>query len=143
MQVFIIGSVLDTAKILDKRRLNKQIIECNQILNALLNGAKAWANHPCVLQYHGHEQWLQKYMQCLQSYKDNNINDCIRLSEECELIKPSFHKIDYFNQMKRRLFTKDNLYYSQWINLGISEENWYWDNINKTFIKYKNGKRIK
>lgn len=41
MQVFIIGSPLSTARALDKRRLNKQIIECEQILSAL-NGAKAW-----------------------------------------------------------------------------------------------------
>lgn len=28
MQVFIIGSPYETAKVLDKKRLNKQIIEC-------------------------------------------------------------------------------------------------------------------
>jgi hypothetical protein len=38
MQVFIVGSPLETAKALDNRRLNKQIIECQQILDAL-NGA--------------------------------------------------------------------------------------------------------
>ena len=35
MQVFIIGSLLDTAMCLDKKRLNKQIIECQQILKAI------------------------------------------------------------------------------------------------------------
>ena len=30
MNVFIIGTPLETAKILDKRRFNKQIIECKQ-----------------------------------------------------------------------------------------------------------------
>lgn len=35
MQIFIVGSILETAKALDKRRLNKQIIECKQILAAI------------------------------------------------------------------------------------------------------------
>ena len=32
MQVFIIGSPFETAKCLDSKRLNKQIMECGQIL---------------------------------------------------------------------------------------------------------------
>ena len=35
MQVFIIGTPFETAKSLDKKRLNKQIIECKQILKAI------------------------------------------------------------------------------------------------------------
>lgn len=54
MQVFIVGSPLETAMALDSARLRKQIIETQQILDAL-NGAKAWSNHPCVLQYKGYE----------------------------------------------------------------------------------------
>lgn len=57
MQVFIIGNALETAMILDNRRLNKQIIECQQILNAL-SGNKAWSDHPCTLQYKEYEDWL-------------------------------------------------------------------------------------
>ena len=34
MQVFIIGTPLETARVLDNKRLNKQIIECGQILDA-------------------------------------------------------------------------------------------------------------
>ena len=32
MQVFIIGTPFETAESLDKKRLNKKIIECKQIL---------------------------------------------------------------------------------------------------------------
>ena len=35
MQVFIIGSVYNTAKALDPKRLNKQILECSQLLSAI------------------------------------------------------------------------------------------------------------
>lgn len=33
MQIFIIGTPFETAKALDRKRLNKQIIECQQILD--------------------------------------------------------------------------------------------------------------
>ena len=61
MQVFIIGSVIDTALSLDKKRFNKQIIEVIQIINALRGETKAWRNHPCTLQYRHHEDWLRLY----------------------------------------------------------------------------------
>ena len=69
MQVFIVGSPLETARAMagDTRRYNKQIIEVRQILDAL-NGAKAWSNHPCVLQYRGREEWLRAYKECLEWY---------------------------------------------------------------------------
>ena len=60
MQVFIVGSPLETARALSKRHLNNQINEASIIL-AALNGAKAWSNHPCVLQYRGREEWLRAY----------------------------------------------------------------------------------
>ena len=72
MNVFIVGSPLETAKALDKRRLNKQIIECNQIFNAM-HGEKFWRNHPCTLQYMEHEDWLIYYTLCLENYKQGNV----------------------------------------------------------------------
>lgn len=43
--------------------------------------------------------------------------------------------------MKRRLYTKDKIFYQVWKNLGESDENWYY--INDSIVKYKGGKRIK
>lgn len=40
MQVFIVGSPIETAMALDKKRLNKQIIETRQIIDAIC-GKKA------------------------------------------------------------------------------------------------------
>lgn len=147
MQVFIIRSPFETAKVLDKRRLNKQIIECHQILDAL-NGAKAWSNHPCVLQYKEHKNWLELYTYCLETYyasiRNENANDMLFLSKEWSEksfeYKPVFHTEEYFNQMKRRLYTKDNLFYKQWKNLGESDINWYY--VDNEWRYYKNGKRI-
>lgn len=142
MQVFIIGSVFETAQTLDKRRLHKQIIECQQILDALEGTGKGWFNHPIVKMYRGHEKWLRTYMWCLEEYHNEN-SDVLMLmhyNNFCENNKPSFLTEDYFNQMKRRLYTKDNEFYSQWKDLGESEVNWYY--VDNEWIYYKNGKKV-
>ena len=139
MQVFIIGSPLETAEAMfgDTKRFNKQIIECHQILDAL-NGAKAWSNHPVVLQYRGYEVWLKLYTEILSSYRDG---DCL-LAEIADFVAvaPKFHTKEFLTQMKRRLYTKNPTYYSQWSNLGTSDENWYF--VDGVMRKYVNGKRI-
>lgn len=149
MQVFIVGSPLETAMALDNRRLNKQIIECGQILDAL-NGAKAWSNHPCVLQYWKHQEWLKQYMYCLQHYADYKNPKCEGFhrdyaelhSAKANFMRPIWHTKEYFDQMKRRLYTKNPEHYKQWESLGCSDENWYWSPTENKFIKYVNGKRI-
>lgn len=140
MQVFIVGSPLETAKALDKLRLNKQIIECKQILDAL-KGRKAWSNHPCVLQYKSKEgyDWLLDYLYCLKCYKEGLYKLAREFSDQA--FKPNFHTEEYYNQMKRRLYTKNKENYSQWAYLGESEENWYF--VDGKWRKYINGKRIK
>lgn len=149
MQVFIVGTPQETAIFLDERRLNKQIIETQQILDAL-NGKKAWSNHPCVLQYRGHQEWLMSYKECLVARRngkswespDGGFYDMRDASRFCEAVKPPFHTQEYFDQMKRRLYTKNPEHYKQWEYLGTSLENWYWSQEEKKFIKYVNGKRI-
>ena len=154
MQVFIVGTPLDTAMALDAKRLNKQIVECSQILDAL-NGKKVWRNHPCVLQYRGYEEWLWIYKEVLYEYYlyAHNNNATETLKEDCfDLFvywnnkaveyTPPFHTQEYFDQMKRRLYTKNPEHYKQWEHLGTSLENWYWSQEENKFIKYINGKRI-
>lgn len=137
MQVFIIGSPLETAKALDDLRLNKQIIECHQILDAL-NGAKAWSNHPVVLQYRGYEEWLKLYTFVLEEYRNGNYS--VAEAIDSVMVPPPFHDEEFFNQMKRRLYTKNPHHYSQWSYLGTSQENFYF--VDGVMRKYINGKRI-
>lgn len=139
MQVFIVGNPLYTAMALDSRRLNKQVIECKQILDAL-NGAKAWSKHPCTLQYRGHELWLRNYMKCLDCYQRGDIFSAELFSGACDCIRPPFHTGEYFKQMKRRLYTKDPVHYEQWARLGESEDSWYF--VDGEWRIYRNGKRI-
>ena len=53
------------AQVLDNRRLNKQILECYQVLNVLSNDdpKAAWRNHPAVKMWRGHEFALYNYVQ--------------------------------------------------------------------------------
>lgn len=142
MQVFIVGSVLETAKALDSRRLNKQIIECRQIIDAIQGTGKGWFNHPVVKMYEDHTNWLRCYMWCLEEYQKKQ-SDALMLmhyNKYCEENKPDFLNDAFFTQMKRRLYTKDNKYYKQWADLGESEENWYF--VDGEWRKYIKGKRI-
>lgn len=141
MQVFIIGSPYETAMFLDKKRLNKQIVECIQMLKALEGLSKGWRNHPCTIQYDKHRYWLWVYMLCLAAYREEQYFNSILFSEVCERYKPEFHTDEYFEQMKRRLYTKDKEHYSYWSELGESNENWYW--VDNQWKKYLNGKIVK
>ena len=58
----------ESAKVLDNKRLNKQILEGYQILNVLRNDPRAgWRNHPAVKMWRGHEKALLEYvMTCVR-----------------------------------------------------------------------------
>lgn len=139
MQVFIVGSPLETAKALSKRHLNNQINEAKIIL-AALNGAKAWKNHPAVLQYRGYEKWLGYYATCLALYARGDDTMARVYSNLADNVRPKWHSDEYYDQMKRRLFEKDEEHYKQWANLGKSLDNWYY--IDGKFVKYRNGRKV-
>lgn len=142
MNVFITNiSPLETAKNLDKRRLFKQIIESIQILDALEGRSEAWRNHPATLQYAEHIDWLKAYSECLLTYREGFTTRANKADKTAQLLTPAFHNEDFFNQMKRRLFTKDPEHYAQWSDLGTSDENWYWSPAEGKIIRYVNGKR--
>lgn len=140
MNVFIIGSPLQTAMALDKKRLNKQIVECRQILSALKGETTAWRNHPATLQYKGHERWLGNYLACLLRYRAGEIERAKTSDMVCKACTPEFHTLGYFQQMKRRLYTKNPEFYSDWAYLGTSEVNWYF--VEGEWRYYVKGKRV-
>lgn len=141
MNVFIVGSPLETAMALDSRRLNKQIIECNQILDAIHGKTKAWANHPVTLMYKHQIIWLLAYMGCLKAVINGDRRDAYVQNEISNVWRPCLHTQEYFDQMKRRLYTKDKVHYSQWDDLGESQQNWYF--VGGAWRIYENGKRVK
>lgn len=143
MQIFITGSPFETAKALDKKRLSKQIIEAKQVLKAVNGESKAWEKHPVVKMYRdpGAVLYLKGYLLILENYRDGKMFMIRFLNKIIYAIRPDFHTEEYYDQMKRRLYTKDNAHYAQWASLGQSEVNWYYDPETHSWLYYKNKKR--
>lgn len=78
MQTFLPASDFATcAKILDSKRLNKQILEGYQILNVNSGKSKTggWKNHPAVLMWKNHEGSLLIYIkEMIKEAKIRGIN---------------------------------------------------------------------
>lgn len=155
MQVFVpYPEPLKCAQVLDARRLNKQIIECRQILAAIRGESNAWRNHPCVKMYATHVYWLECYQHCLECYKsyqdlchtdfDEAMQD-LRLAEEwsddANAIRPEFLTDEFVDHHKVRLYTKSHKDYMQFCTLGTSDINRYF--VDGEWLYYRNGKQIK
>lgn len=76
---FVIGSLEYICEALDKKRLNKQKVEANQILKASMGLTKGWVNHPAVLMWKGYSNALKYYFNeitnaCIRRGFKNNMN---------------------------------------------------------------------
>lgn len=82
MQTFVTYSDLkESARCLDSKRLNKQILETKQIYDTIVNNKKAWSNHPAVNMWRGceigllfygkvhYEEWQERYVLGLRGGK--------------------------------------------------------------------------
>ena len=143
MQVFVVGSPLETAMALDPKRLRSQIREEYVILSAIHGESKGWSHHPVTLMYSepNSVRWLQMYADILEGYSSGSTG-VIEADREAREITPVFHTEKFLTQMKRRLYTKKPEHYKQWASLGESLRNIYWSPSEKRFIEYENGKRI-
>ena len=141
MQVFVVGSPLETAMALDKARLRKQIIECHQILAAIHGEGKGWHHHPVVLIYSepNSVRWLQMYADILEGYLAG-YTGLIEADRKAREITPVFHTEKFLTQMKRRLYTKNPEHYKQWAEFGESQDNYYWSPSQQKWLVYRNGK---
>ena len=141
MQVFIVGSIYNTVVVLDRKRRHKQWVEIQQII-AAINGKKAWGNHPCTIQYKEYKYWLLLYRTVIEFINMDMHSSAKNISQKAEKFKPKWHCEEYFNQMKKRLYTKDKEHYKCFESYGESNCNWYWSQEENKFIKYIDGKRI-
>lgn len=117
---------------LDSKRLNKQILECYQILNVLSGRSKGngWKNHPAVLMWKNFEKGLWHYtMHMVEEASrrgiktENNLKNLTYLHDQCWEdwggTAPSFWSNE--NEIMRvitthraNLFKKDPLYYVEY-----------------------------
>lgn len=143
MQVFVVGSPLETAMALDPKRIRSQIREAHIILNAIHGEGKGWIHHPVVLMYSepNSVRWLSMYADILEGYLAG-YTGLERADREAKAITPEFHTEKFLTQMKRRLFSKDPEHYKQWAELGTSEDNFYWSPTRRAWLMYRNGKLL-
>lgn len=150
MQVFIpYSSPIDVAECLDRKRLNKQIIEAGQIIDAIFGYGKGWFNHPVVKMYKNDVGWLRNYYHCLLYYQKflstNKKNEnyyalALEYNFRAMNCRPKFITEELCIAHRRRLYTKNKQHYKQFANLGESEVNIYY--VDGEYVKYVNGKRI-
>lgn len=155
MQVFVpYASPFNVAQCLDARRLNKQVIECRQILAAIRGESNAWKNHPVVKMYRDHAEWLEYYMFCLECSMEESkmaASDeydemdelgklAIEWSNKADAIRPPFLTEEFCAQHRNRLYTKDPEFYN-FPDAEVSHENWYV--VDGELLCYEYGKIIK
>lgn len=145
MQIFIpYPQPIEVARCLDKRRLNKQIIEAKQIISAIVKTDRgqvtAWASHPVVKMYRGNTEWLQLYTDCLEYYRDGREDIAIHLSNQADRCRPKWMTEALCNTHKRRLVEKDREFYKKFWLYGISSINYYV--VDGKVLGYSNGKYI-
>lgn len=130
-----------TAEVLDNRRLNKQILECYQILNVLSNPdpRAGWRNHPAVKMWRGHEFSLFGYVMVmveeaktrgiktdkneenLWNLHANNFDQWGTTPPEWWGNKKQMNRITTTH--KANLYKKDPLYYWHFVNAVESKNN--------------------
>ena len=141
MQIFLpYPEPIMVARCLDKKRLNKQIIECDNIINAITGKSTAWKNHPVVHMYSNHLDFIFNYKLCLDCYRKGDTTKALIYNKYACSAIPSFITNDFCNQHKRRLYTKDSVHYNQFQQYGTSNHNWYI--VDNVLLIYNNGKLV-
>lgn len=107
----------DSARVLDNKRLNKQIVEAYQLIQG------QWPNHPCS------KMW-SKNIECLKLY----FNFCL---QEWKIVRGKNHKFDFMICDKWEFPTWINeplVFFTHKVNLLRKDFFWYSQHITDTFI---------
>jgi len=131
----------ESAKALDNKRLNKQILEGYQILNVLSNDDPhaGWRNHPAVKMWRGHEDALWDYIfACVREADergiktDKNVENLMNLRKRAEYnwgggMPEWMSKQEVLNRLvtthRANLYRKDPVYYFDFVSSVTSEWN--------------------
>lgn len=116
MQTFLpYADFEDSARVLDKKRCWKQVVETAQILDVLEGRKTGWANHPAVKMWEGHIPALQLYFNSfwLVSTQIHNIR-----TQYKPIFVPEPHTMPWWlgnakfhKAMRARLIAKDKDFY--------------------------------
>lgn len=132
MQTFLpYPDFVESAKVLDYKRLGKQRVETYQVLNILLGRTetKGWRNHPVTLMWAGYESALQMYQNItIKEWIDRGYNNNMSFEEFdiSDLTMPDWLGNEQLHRSHRsNLLRKDFQYYSEFFD---EDENlpYYW-----------------
>lgn len=123
------------AKALDNKRLGKQRVEAQQILNTLQRirmnrKVPAWGHHPAVLMWQGYEMALRFYLSCMiKEWKrrgfENNMPDPMhKLTFDLRWKPPWLNKTLCMSH-RSRLLQKDRKYYKKF-GWHVPKVPYYW-----------------
>ena len=115
MQTFLpYSNFVDSAAILDYRRLGKQRVECFQLLKALKYGG-GWSNHPACKMWRGYEEALETYMaECIAEWVRRGYKNTMSAKIHIGYKSPPWFGDEGFHASHRsNLLRKDPAYYSR------------------------------
>lgn len=110
-----------SAKLLDKQRCWKQVVEAHQLLNVLLgrNDRKGWVNHPAARMWYGYEPALQSYYNTFYDFCVSYHSVKAKKLTREEIVSPvvlppwlgyqPFHHSHQCNLMRKALDDKDGI----------------------------------
>lgn len=135
MQTFLPYKDFDkSAQALDNKRLNKQVLECYQVLNVLSNDDPnaGWRNHPAVKMWRNHEGQLWLYVMAMVREADKrgiktekNVANLNALKARAgdnwgysipRWLKNPFTMDRLTTSHKANLYTKDPVYYFEFFS---------------------------
>lgn len=107
--------------VLDRKRLGKQRVEAQQILNALEGKSKGWVNHPATRMWRGYEPALRLYLQCaINEWTSRGYNNNMKTDATEECVMPPWLGDDRIHASHRaNLLRKDSAHYG---SFGWSED---------------------
>ena len=121
----------ECARVLDNKRLNKQLLEGRQIIGILTQGKTkgAWVNHPAVKMWRGSERELFNYLRAIRDEcskrgiaTEKNWNAILDFVENAtvygERSPEWWTDIRVFHSHRQNLFDKDPEYYGQYAYSG-------------------------
>lgn len=132
MQTFVPHIDYDEcARVLDNKRLNKQLLEGRQIIDILCDGRTkgAWVNHPAVKMWRGSERELFHYLKSIRDEVErrgiaweknwNAIIDIVENAKVYGLRSPEWWgDIRVHTSHRENLYDKDPEYYDQYYYSG-------------------------
>lgn len=147
MQTFLpYADFMQSAKILDKRRCWKQVVEAKQIIDILEGKTTAWQNHPAVKMWVGHTDALKEYfdaflMVCVNQHKINTkyvaLTQDYTQNDFDNIIYPWWlGNEDFHRAMRARLIEKDESFYLPLFpkDKGFNNGKYFWPDMEtKTF----------